>query len=599
MAIRLPDCAHFPEDVVSDDLLDSLDSAALIRALAEEGVKGARRLLEERVSTDRQLADRIQRLRERLRRQAGSRIARLMEDYQHRAETLDLVVRRRQEEIDAEIRALEQRLKEARGLDLSRVGDSDLLDEVQAALLVPSASWRQPPPRPSWWERLKAWFARFVARLKRLFGRKAKAPPPTPRDRSIRFAQLSASGRSLGRSEIGEAIQALNREEQEELRENVADRLRAKGRDLRREAESKRKEAEQQRRTLEEEQAEARRRAEKETDERVRRSEAERLTRELKERGFVAERAGELLVTYGLIKRFARILLEEETRKLPGEAKLSLRGSASTGLYEKARLFRPEEIAHLDIPSSLLSARQQGSRHIDEASSFIYREITTERVHVVLMFDKSGSMSEQGKLAAAKKALLALYVAIRQRYFDAVVDVIAFDNDVRVLDLVELWECAAGSFTNTGEALHTAHLLLRSSRATRKEVYVITDGLPESYTDVDGRVRSGNLDAAMEHALARAGELATITPIKFSIILLKSTHPEYEAAGRAIARVLGGELVVTDPESLGVELLVRWTRGGETTHRAATTAAPMRVPPSPHPGAGRGRRRRADRRMGG
>ena len=415
------------------------------------------------------------------------------------------------------------------------------------------------------------------------------------------FATL-AGGRTLGASEIGELVQQMSSTQQEELTDNLRRAADARERDLRKEAEAKRKETEAQRRNLEAEREEARRRAERDADDKVRQAEEQRLRTELKERGFVTERGGELAVTYGLIERFARLVLEEESRRLPGDVRLSLKGGGSTGIYEKSRLRQPEEVAHLDIPSSLLAARLVGSRHIDEATSYIYREVTSERVHVVLLFDKSGSMSEGQKLPAAKKALLALYIAIRRRHPDATVDVVAYDNEVRVLDLLELWECAPGSFTNTAEALHTAHLLLRASRATRKEVYLVTDGLPESYTDVDGRVRSGNLDAAMEHAVARAQELATVTSLKFSMVLLKSEHPEYEVAARTITKILDGSLVVTDPDRLGVELLIRWARGTETTHRAAAgTGAPgepVAAPVSTTTAVAR-KRRRADRRMGG
>jgi len=343
--------------------------------------------------------------------------------------------------------------------------------------------------------------------------------------------------------------------------------------------------------------AEAQRRAEAEADARVRRAEEHRLERELKECGFVAEHHGELVVTYGLVERFARLLLEEESAKLPGDVRMSLRGGGSTGVYEKARLRRPEEVAHLDVPGSLLAARLSGSKHIDESTSYVFREITSERVHVVLAFDRSGSMSEEGKLEAAKKALLALYVAIRRRYPDATIDVLAFDNEVQVLDLVELWECKAGAFTNTAEALRAAHLLLRASRATRRELYLITDGLPEAYTDEESRVRSGQLDVAMEHALARAKELSTVSSLKSTVLLLKSEHPEYEPAARAIARTLRGEMVVTNPARLGVELLVRWAHGEETERRVVDE--PAAAPAAPAPSGGRARRRKADRRMGG
>jgi Mg-chelatase subunit ChlD len=594
-AIELPDCSEFPDDVVSDDLLDAVEREALIRALAEEGLEGARRLIRDAASKEGELASRLARLRERLRRQAARRTTRLLGDYDRRREEIDRTVQRSDAEVAERIAALERRLREARSIDWSKL-PSDLMDDLSAALLVQTASWNRPPPRPGLGARLRAAFARFIAWLRRLFGRKAPASSAKP-ERTVTFAVPSPDGRTIGASPLGDAIARLSAPQRQELQENVSGALRTRERELAREAEEKRKAAEAQRRSLEEERREAERRAASDTENRIRDAEEKRVERELKERGFVAERDGELVVTYGLVERFARLLLEEESRKLPGDIRMSLRGGGSTGVYEKARLRRPEEVARLDLPSSLLAARQAGQRHIDESTSYVYREVTSERVHVVLAFDRSGSMSESGKLEAAKKALLALYVAIRRRYPDATIDVFAFDNTVQVLDLVELWECTAGAFTNTAEALRAAHLLLRSSRASRREFFVITDGLPEAYTAEDGQVKAGQLDVAMEHALVRARELATVTPLKATMILLKSEHPEYEPAARSIARTMGGELVVTDPVRLGVELLVRWAHGAEVERKVSSPPLPRsRAPPA---AAAARKRRRADRRMGG
>ncbi len=524
----------------------------------------------------------------------------MLGEYDRRAQELETVRIRNEGALQDEMAALEARLKAAREIDLRRVVDPGLLSAVQEALLLPDASWNR-PVRSSLWDRIRAFFARIAAFFRRLFGRPA-APTPGPKERSVTFATLAAEGRSLDPSLIGNAIAQLDPTEEQELRERVSDKIQRTETDLQKEAEQKRKEAEAQRRRLEAEREEARRRAEQDVDRRVRDAEEQRVNQELTERGLVAERNGELAVTYGLVERFARLVLEDESRRLPGDVRRSLKGSGATGIYEKARLRQADEVAHLDIPSSVLEAHILGSKHIDESSSYVYREVLSERVHVVLAFDKSGSMEEGGKLVAAKKALLALYTAIRRRYPDATIDVLAFDNDVHVLDLLELWETPAGSFTNTGEAIHLAHLLLRPSRASRKEFFLLTDGLPESYTDLEGRVRSGNLDAAMENALARAQELRTIGAFQFTMILLRSEHPEYERAARLLTKALGGELVVTDPNRLGFELLIRWAGGTETTRApppAAEGAAPPAPPAAREGGAPKGRRRKADRRMGG
>lgn len=596
---ELPDCSQYPDDVVSDDLLDGLDREALVRALAEQGVEGARALLRARSRDDADLRARLERLRERLRRQATRRVQRLVGEYDRRAEELQRVQRESAAETARRIAEIEERLKRARAVDWSRLPtSSDLGEDALSALLAPDASWNRPPPRPGIGARVRAAFARFFAWLRGLFARgKKKGTKAASSGRTLPIAFVSPEGRALGPSDLGEALARLSGPQRREFSDRVESSLRGRERDLEREAEEKRRAAEAQRRRLEQERAELERRAEADTDRRIRDAEERRLERELKERGFVAEQGGNLVVTYGLVERFARLLLEEESRKLPGDVRLSLRGGGSTGVYEKARLKFAEEVARLDVPSSLLQARLEGSRHIDEATSYVYREITSERVHVVLAFDRSGSMSEGGKLDAAKRALLALYVAIRRRYPDATIDVFAFDNEVAVLDLVELWECRAGAFTNTAEAIRAAHLLLRSSRSTRRELYLITDGLPEAYTDVDGRVRSGQLDVALARALERARELATVTPLRSTVILLKSDHAEYETAARAIAQTLNGELALTDPGRLGIELLIRWARGEEVERRMAPPApAGPRLPSGAT--AAPGRRRRADRRMG-
>ena len=122
--------------------------------------------------------------------------------------------------------------------------------------------------------------------------------------------------------------------------------------------------------------------------------------------------------------------------------------------------------------------------------------------------------------------------------------------------------------------------------------------MTEFYTDMEGHVRSGQLEVAMDRALVEARSLSKVRPLRFSMLLIRSTHPEYEAAARAIARTIGGDLIITDPGHLGVELLVRWAHGREVIER------PLHAAPSPAPlpseaGSRAGRRRRADRRMGG
>ena len=157
-----------------------------------------------------------------------------------------------------------------------------------------------------------------------------------------------------------------------------------------------------------------------------------------------------MTVTYSLVERFARLLLEEEEGALSEGLRLSLRGAASTGLYERGRLKETIELSRLDLPGSILQSYLRGSKHLLEDEAYVYREIRSESLHAILLLDVSGSMAENDKITAAKKALLSLYMAIHRRYPDSIIDIAAFDNNVRTMDLVELWEAKPGSFTNTG-----------------------------------------------------------------------------------------------------------------------------------------------------
>jgi Mg-chelatase subunit ChlD len=567
-AICLPDCQALPSDVEVEDLVDLLPKDRLIRSLAEEGWEGVSRLLRSEGDRSPELARRIERLRERLRREASRSLSRLATHYQRRLEELEALRLERQKAWRQDQERLRGSL--GRGTRLSAdllASDANWLDAVRSVLVVPPDALRKAlaPPRPSWWARLLLFLRRIWAAIRSLFRRgsprRSGGETASPAGRPLLLATLASEGRNLTPETAAEILRDLTPEQREVLRREAESRLRDKARSVAQESRRTEEELRRRRDDLQREEQEARERERQRWEQQSRGIAEEKVREELRERGYLQERQGRLAITYHLIERFARLLWEEQARQIPGLLRYSFRGGASTGIYEKGRLRESVEVARLDIVSSLLASRLAGSRRIREDTSLVHREVRSESLHAVLLLDVSGSMAERGKLEAAKKALLALYAAIRRRYPDALIDVAAFDNEVRVLDLLHLWETPAGSFTNTAEALRVAHELLRSSRATRKEVYLITDGLPESYTDARGQVHSGQLDRAMAQALQRARELRTVTPLDSTLVLLRSENPAYEVAARELARTLQGKMIVTDPQRLAFELLMRFTEG--------------------------------------
>ncbi len=588
----------------------------MVRALAERGLAGVRELLREEELKGGRLASRVASLRERLRRQFSRQVHHLQQEYRRREEE----VRLRQEEqrrlLEREIARLQGSLARARELSGPALqADADLLDAVRSALLLPSDALKGAfkERKPTLWQRLRAFFTRLWQAILRLFGRgKARKAPAKPSPgRTITMGRLSAFGRTLSPDNAGDLFGQLTPTQMKAIQESAQQRLRERAGELSRQGKQGENEARRKEEDLRREAEAAREEALRRAEEQARLGVERRVKDELQERGWARERGGQIAITYALVEKFARLVLEEEAKALPDGLRMSLKGSASTGLYEKGRLRQLDEVARMDLVGSIVESRLRGSRHLVEDASYVYREVRSESVHAVLLMDTSGSMAEADKLPAAKKAFLALYMAIRRRYPDAVLDVVTFDNSVRVLDLVALWEAKPGAFTNTGEALRTAHELLRSSRAHRKELYLITDGLPEAYTDDDGQVKSGNLSKALDSALQRATELRTIGPLAATLVLLKSEDPTFERAARSIARVLGGTVVITDPKRLAFELLVRFV--GQQPQERAPPAGPAepaaaRLEPGPSSsapttivggGGGTARDRRKARRAAG
>jgi Mg-chelatase subunit ChlD len=582
-AICLPSCEDLSDELIDEELTTVLPSRELVRRLAESGVAGAQELLREEEKRGGRLAERLASLRERLRRQITRQTHRALDEYRSRELALDARFVQRRTTLAGELSDLDRARARARALDPRDLRlDSALFGAVRQALLLPDEAFRaaSEPERRSIWARIVAFFRALLARLARLFRRGSKVPAPAatgPKGRTLTLGRISELGRVLTPDSAEALVGSLSEAQRAALARSAERSLER----TRTETDAAMKQlASEQRRAQEDLRTEAqmaRERAERRMDEEVRQGVEARLRSELAERGLVRERGGQLAVTYGLVERFARLVLEDESKSLPEDLRMSLQGAASTGLYEKGRLRQSDEIARLDLVSSLVESRLKGSRHLDEQSSYVYREVRAESLHAVLLLDTSGSMSEGGKLAAAKKAFLALYMAIHRRYPDATIDVATYDNEVRVRDLVSLWEAPPGAFTNTGEALHVAHSLLAGSRASRKELYLLTDGLPEAYSTEDGRVLSGQLDRAQAYALSRARELRRVSPLASTIVLLRSNDPAYEEAARELARALGGSLVLTDPARLAFELLVRFV-GGRVEERTPREAASLRAP---------------------
>jgi len=268
-------------------------------------------------------------------------------------------------------------------------------------------------------------------------------------------------------------------------------------------------------------------------------------------------------LTSRTIDRFAEMVYQKEMEALPSRLQARTgQSEAMQGTYEKMRMRTVHEISRVDLVESLVNARttHPHHRHLEDEDLVINREVSSERSHVVLMFDKSSSMGENNRLLAAKKAVLALYKAAKRANPRNIVDLATFDTVVNVSDLNEIWGQTPSGFTNTGEAIKVARNLIRTSRADKKLVYLITDGLPEAYTTPDGKPKAGDRKLSLEYALKQAGELARVRDQRTIVLLLEPEADMYVEAATQIAKKAAGCLIVTDPKHLAGEMLVDYAR---------------------------------------
>jgi len=271
--------------------------------------------------------------------------------------------------------------------------------------------------------------------------------------------------------------------------------------------------------------------------------------------------AGRLQITARLVDRFAEIMLAGEIRNLPSRYTFALgRTPVQQGVFQRDRLKMHDEVSRMDLVESLMVARltHPGSRPLTEDDIRVNRELSGSTLQVVLVFDKSSSMAENNRMLAAKKAVLALFKAVKRKDRRNIVDLVGFDTEVRPMDLVEVWESRPGGFTNTGSALRVAHELLEHSTADLKLIYLITDGFPEAYTE-NGRNIAGDNARSLAYAVSEAGDLSRVPNLRLVHILLEPKERMFVEAAEKIVEAAGGKLLTTDPNRLAADMLVDYS----------------------------------------
>ncbi len=119
--------------------------------------------------------------------------------------------------------------------------------------------------------------------------------------------------------------------------------------------------------------------------------------------------------------------------------------------------------------------------NIDESDLTLQETDFKSATSTVLMIDISHSMILYGedRITPAKKVAMALSELITTRYPKDTLDIVAFGNDAKKIEIKDLPYLTVGPYhTNTVAGLQMAMDILRRRKTANKQIFMITDGKP-------------------------------------------------------------------------------------------------------------------------
>jgi Ca-activated chloride channel family protein len=126
---------------------------------------------------------------------------------------------------------------------------------------------------------------------------------------------------------------------------------------------------------------------------------------------------------------------------------------------------------------------------LDESDLELYETEHKSTTSTVLMIDISHSMILYGedRITPAKKVAMALSELISKKYPKDNLDIVVFGNDAWKISVKDLPYLKVGPYhTNTVAGLELAMDILRRSKSSNKQIFMITDGKPSCLKMQDG-----------------------------------------------------------------------------------------------------------------
>jgi len=288
--------------------------------------------------------------------------------------------------------------------------------------------------------------------------------------------------------------------------------------------------------------------------------ELQQLTKMLEEAGLIQKKGKDWELTPRALRKIGEKALEDIFGKLDqgllGNHDLLLRGTGPERLDETKRYVFGDPFtldAHRTVMNAVVRSPERPLRLVTDDFE-VHRTTASTRCATVIMLDMSYSMMMGGRFQAGRRVALALDSLIRAKFPRDWLRVVAFSYFVLTLEprmLLDSYWVEYGGGTNFQEALRQARLLLTREKAQTRQIIMITDGEPNTYSYWSGRGSSGGAMAETLREIVRC--------TRDGIVI--NTFMMAQEAGltnfvRLMAKVNHGRAFYTSPRHIGAYVLL-------------------------------------------
>ena len=295
----------------------------------------------------------------------------------------------------------------------------------------------------------------------------------------------------------------------------------------------------------------------------------QQVTKMLEEAGLLQRNGDEWELTAKAMRKIGERALQDIFGKLRngmfGGHDLDRRG-VGVDLLDETRPYQFGDGFSVDVQKSVMNAIIRGGQgtpvRLDLRDFEVQQTGARTECSTVIMLDMSYSMMMNGCFQAGRKVALALDTLIRSKFPKDNLYVVAFSYFVLTLKpqmLLHSHWVEYGGGTNVQEGLRQARRILRKHKLGTKQVILITDAQPTTYTNDAGKaVGWGRYRPTPDVLAATLQEVARCTKenITINTFMMASADRTLTEFVRLMAKLNNGRAFFTSPSQIGQYVLV-------------------------------------------